>query len=159
MKAWRGNGGSSGGVPHYLQSTAQFGLAAWDRGQSEEPEPLEGGPVGTPTPFMVAASEVPRNASEARARSEGRARGCPDTGAADNRSIIKAGAGKPRPSRPALLSVAGGLRMLTSLCTGGYPRIGRREGRICRCFWGLVVSECGMAHRLRVIRSAVVARH
>ena len=66
---------------------------------------------------------------------------------------------KAPPSRSALLSVAEGLRMLTSLCTGGYPRIVRREGRICRCFWGLVVSNCGMAHRLRVIWSAVVARH
>jgi hypothetical protein len=49
--------------------------------------------------------------------------------------------------------------MLTSLCTGGYPRIVRREGRICRRLWSLVVSTCGMAHRLGVIRSAVVARH
>ena len=67
---------------------------------------------------------------------------------------------KAPPSRSALWrSVAEGLRMLTSLCTGGFPRIVPREGRICRCFWGLVVSTCGMAHRLRVIRSAVVARH
>ena len=49
--------------------------------------------------------------------------------------------------------------MLTSLCAGRYPRIVSREGRICRRFWGLVVSTCGMAHCLRVIRSAVVTRH
>jgi hypothetical protein len=49
--------------------------------------------------------------------------------------------------------------MLTSSGAGGYPRIVRREGRICRRLWGLVVSTCGMAHSLRVIRSAVVARH
>ena len=49
--------------------------------------------------------------------------------------------------------------MLTSLCTGRYPRIVRREGRICRRFRCLVVRTCGMAHCLRVVRSAVVTRH
>src|SRR5215208_6868947 len=71
---------------------------------------------------------------------------------------------RPQPRRTpaqssALLSVAEGLRMLTSLCTGRYPRIVRREGRICRRFRCLVVRTCGMAHCLRVVRSAVVTRH
>jgi hypothetical protein len=45
-----------------------------------------------PRVVMVSPPEVPRNASEARAESEGRVRGVGKTGAADNRSIIKAGA-------------------------------------------------------------------
>jgi hypothetical protein len=79
--------------------------------------------------------------------------------AANNGRIIA----EPESPGPAgyspVLSVAEGLRMLTSLCTVGFPRIVQREGRICRRLWGLVVSTCGMAHCLRVIRSAVVARH
>jgi hypothetical protein len=80
------------------------------------------------------------------------------------RTRVNKGKRKGRsPKAPArsvrVLSVAGGLRLRTSLCASGFSRIVRREGRICRRFWGLVVKKCGMAHRLRVIRSAVVARH
>jgi hypothetical protein len=30
-----GNGGPSGGVPHYLQRSAQISLAAWERGKAK----------------------------------------------------------------------------------------------------------------------------